>query len=269
MTRARRGATLAALLVAFHIHAFAHDTWFSPSRTPAARGNAAVELSTGNRYPVQEFNPGAASLVRSGCSDGAARELALRPGGDQPKWLPMAARAQSAQQPVLACWAELKPFELVMEPAKVEVYFREIRANARHREAWAGMQARQLPWRESYRKFARIELPSPAGSTLAAARRPVGMDLELVVVGDESIAAGQPLVFQLLRDGQPLADFPLELVSERNALGIWRQTDNEGLVRHTLPFGGRWLLRGTDLRLSPQDPDRWESRFVTLAFEAP
>lgn len=268
MTRARRGATLAALLAAVSVSAIAHDTWFSPSRKPAARGNAAVELSTGNRYPVQEFNPTAASLVRSGCTDGTAQELALRPGSDQPKWLPMAARAQSAQQPVLACWAELKPFELVMEPALVEVYFKEIRANAPHRAAWAGMQARQLPWRESYRKFARIELPSPGGSALAAARKPIGMDLELVVVGDERIAAGQPLVFQLLRDGQPLADFPLELVSERNALGIWRQTDGEGLVRHTLPFGGRWLLRGTDLRLAPQDPDRWESRFVTLAFEA-
>lgn len=269
MTRGRRGGVVAALLTALCAPALAHDTWFSPARMAAPRGNAAVELSTGNRYPVQEFNPTASSLVRSGCTDGTAQELALRPGGDQPKWLPMAARAKSAQQPVLACWAELKPFELVMEPAKVEVYFKEIRANAQHREAWAGMQARQLPWRESYRKFARIELPSPGGPALAAARKPIGMDLELVVVGDERIAAGQPLAFQLLRDGKPLADFPLELVSERNALGIWRQTDSEGLVRHTLPFGGRWLLRGTDLRLAPQDPDRWESRFVTLAFEAP
>ena len=85
MTPVQRGATVAALLTALCAPALAHDTWFSPGRIAAPRGNAAVELSTGNRYPVQEFNPAAASLVRSGCSDGGAQELALRPGGDQPK----------------------------------------------------------------------------------------------------------------------------------------------------------------------------------------
>ncbi len=34
-----------------------------------------------------------------------------------------------------------------------------------------------------------------------------------------------------------------------------------------VPLAGRWLLRGTDVRPSTQNPDRWESRFVTLAFE--
>ena len=31
----------------------------------------------------------------------------------------------------------------------------------------------------------------------------------------------------------------------------------------------RWLLRATELRLSSEHPDTWESRFVTLAIEAP
>jgi hypothetical protein len=40
------------------------------------------------------------------------------------------------------------------------------------------------------------------------------------------------------------------------------------MLRHRLPFGGRWLLRGTDLRPSATRPDSWESRFVTLTLEA-
>lgn len=265
-----RGAAVAALLGLAGAGAWAHDTWFSPS-PQAAAGGAALELSTGNRYPVQEFNPAASSLVRSGCSDGSGQAVTLRAAGDRPRSLALAARAKGPRQPVLACWAELKPFDLEMDAAKVEVYFQEIRANAAHRQAWAAIRERGQPWRESYRKFARIELPAAGAATapLVAARRPVGMDLELVVLGGQPIVVGPAVEFQLLRDGQPLADFPLELVSERSALGVWRQTDADGRVRHVLPFGGRWLLRGTDLRLSPQDPDRWVSRFVTLAFEAP
>jgi hypothetical protein len=33
------------------------------------------------------------------------------------------------------------------------------------------------------------------------------------------------------------------------------------------PLPGRWLLRGTELRLSQERPDTWDSRFVTLAFD--
>jgi hypothetical protein len=87
-------------------------------------------------------------------------------------------------------------------------------------------------------------------------------------LGDAPIAVGQLLEFQVLRDGRPLAGFAVELVSERSALGVWRETDGQGLLRHRLPFGGRWLLRGTDLRLSTERPGSWDSRFVTLAIEA-
>lgn len=233
-------------------------------------GRQVLELSTGNRYPAQEFNPTAASLVRSQCSDGSAAALALRPGRDQPKWLELQAAGRRGR-PALACWVELKPFDLVMEPAKVEVYFAEIRPPQALRDAWAGMRARGVAWQESYRKFARIELATAAVATAAqraAARAPVGLDLEIVVLGDAPVAVGQPMQFQVLREGRPLAGFPVELVSERNPLGIWRETDSEGRLAHTLPFAGRWLLRGTELRQSPQ-PDRWTSLFVTLAIEAP
>jgi hypothetical protein len=243
----------------------AHDTWFSPV------GGNGVALATGNRYPVQEVGPSAASVARSGCSDGEAHAIALRPAREQARWLAMAVGATDGGHLALACWAELHTAEIELQPQLVQVYLAEIHAPPRVRTAWADMQARGVPWRESYRKFARIELAAatdaPAESR-ASARRPTGMDLEIVLRGDAPIAAGQPLELQVLRDGRPLPGFAVELVSERSALGIWRETDAQGLLRHRLPFGGRWLLRGTDLRLSAERSDTWESRFVTLAIEA-
>ncbi|MDP3761881.1 MAG: DUF4198 domain-containing protein [Ramlibacter sp.] len=243
----------------------AHDTWFSPGR------EAALELVTGNRYPVQEFGPTAASLARAGCSDGTAPEVPLRPVRELPQRLELAPDPGDAVLSPLSCWAELHAAEIEIEPPLVQVYLQEIRAPATTRTAWAQLQQRGLPWRERYAKFARIELAgeSPAGAgRLAAARRPLGLPLEIVILGDQPVATGRPVSFQVLRDGRPLAGFPVELVSERNALGVWRETDGDGMLRHRLPFAGRWLLRGTDLRTSVERVGEWESRFVTLALEA-
>jgi hypothetical protein len=243
----------------------AHDTWFSPGQD-----GKLLELATGNRYPVQEVGPVAASLANAGCGDGESPRLALRALRGHPQRLDMAPAPGDAAQPPLACWAELHAADIELEPRLVQVYLAEIRAPAVIRNAWARLQERGLPWRERYRKFARIELASASAlppERRAAARQPVGMALEIVVLGSEPVAVGEPVAFQVLRDGRPLAGFPVELVSERNALGVWRETDAQGMLRHRLPFGGRWLLRGTDLRASATHPDRWESRFVTLALE--
>jgi uncharacterized GH25 family protein len=57
---------------------------------------------------------------------------------------------------------------------------------------------------------------------------------------------GDPLQFRVLRDGQPLPDFALELRGDRSPLGFWRKTDADGRVRFTAPLAGRWVVRGTD-----------------------
>jgi hypothetical protein len=71
----------------------------------------------------------------------------------------------------------------------------------------------------------------------------------------------------VLRDGRPLPDFAVELRGDKLPIGIWRKTNAEGQVQIPAPLPGRWVLRGTDLRLSERESDTWESRFVTLAFE--
>ena len=269
----RIGALLLfAALGMWAVCAQAHDSWLSPAREAAPAGHVALELATGNRYPRQEFSQAEASVAQSGCIDTDGKRLALRPVRAQAHWLDLDARLASGDDAAISCWVELHTAEVDIEPRIVQVYFRDIHASPAIRTTWSELQARNVPWHERYRKFARIELAAKgaiAAGALAAARRPVGLDLEILVLGDRPVVAGEPLRFQVLRDGRPLAGLPVELVSERSPLGIWQETDATGVVEHRLPFGGRWLLRATDLRESPETPGTWSSRFVTLAIEAP
>lgn len=256
-----------ALAAAVASGAHAHDSWLSPAQEPSSAGGVALELSTGTRFPAQEFPQTAESVAQARCVDGRGGGAALAPVAQQPRRLDMHTDGRP-----LACGLELREAQIRLDPAIVKVYFRDIHPAPAVVNGWAEQLAEGQPWLERYRKFMRIELAAAARATpaeRALARKPMGLPLEIVVEGDAPLAAGPPAVFRVLRDGKPLANFPVELVSERNPLGIWRVTDAEGLLRHVLPFSGRWLLRGTDVRRSAQDAAWWESRFVTLAFEVP
>ena len=265
---AARAALLAALW-ACAAPAWSHDSWLAVVQPAAGAAATTLELATGNRFPVQEVAPAPDNVARAGCSDGRGTvALAARRQGERA--LGMEAMPAGGRSP-LACWVELGALNIELRPQVVPVYLDEIRAPRSVRAAWARMQADGVRWQERYRKFARIELAggqAPAAA-LSAARKPIGLDLEIVLLGGEPVRAGEPLAFQVLRDGRPLAGFPVELVSDRSPVGIWRTTDAQGLLQHRLPFAGQWLLRGTDLRLSATRRDAWESRFVTLVVEVP
>ena len=267
MRRAWRCALFAGLCVLAG-QGWSHDSWLSPSRLPSPHNSLRLELATGSHYPLQEFSQSPQSVARAACR-GRDNIWNLTPVAQQEKWLDLAAEFPAQTSP-LSCWLELSEVEAEIDPRLVQVYFTDIRATFATRETWAAQQARNMPWLERYRKFARIELPAQEATPaqIAAARQPVGLGLEIVVVGDQPIAVGQPLTFQVLRDGRPLEGLSVQLVSERSPLGVWAQSDAQGQLRHSLPFGGHWLLRATDLRPSAERPDSWESRFVTLAIEA-
>ncbi len=242
-----------AAATALALPALAHDTWFE--RRDGTDGTPLLALGTGSMYPAQESGIDPAFFAESGCR--AARiGTALKPVGHEP-----AALLAQPSPGAATCWVQLAPFEITLEPDKIPLYLRELQASPAQRAAWAAMRSRGLPWRERYTKHARIELsatPSPQPA-------PLGMD---IVIDSGPVRAGATLVARVLRDGRPLAGLPVELRGEASAIGIWRRSDDEGRISLPVPAAGAWLLRAIDLRLSTERPDTWDSRFVTLAFEA-
>lgn len=259
MTRSRSRLAAAALLACAG-GAFAHDTWFEPLPAPS-RGEAVLALGTGNRFPVFDLGVDTKYFVKSGCrsADGKLRTLDWQRYTDKSTLLRVRDRGDGA----MSCWLQLAPFEFELPPDKIEVYFKEIRPSSEVLAAWAELKARGLPFLEKYTKSARIDLGPQAVPTAA-----VGTAMDVLREAPAgAIAVGGEATFVVLREGRPLADFPVELVNERSPIGLWHRTDAQGRVRARLPLPGRWLLRGTDLRLAPGDPTRWESQFITYAFE--
>jgi hypothetical protein len=256
--RRGRSSLLALALCLASGAAPAHDTWFA-LQPAAADGAQRLALGTGDRFPVQEFTLTMAQLSVHGCRAGT-EPAPLQFAADTPSALRLRAGSGAS-----SCWAQSVPFEIELESDKIAIYLKEINAPQAVRDAWAGMQARGLPWKERYSKHARIELTAPA--PLAAA--PVdAMAMDVLLDGPRRVLrAGDELRLQVLRDGQPLSGLAVELQNDRSTLGLWMRTDREGRVRLKLPLAGHWLLRGTDLRVSDRNPDEWESRFVTLAFQ--
>jgi hypothetical protein len=244
--------TLALSCIAAAAHA--HDTWFAPNGASSA---TALTLGTGNRFPVMELAVDDKYFAKRGCvaADGTPRRL------DKQRFADTATHLRTAPG-AAACFVQLDAFDVELADDKIALYFKEIRPPQPVLDAWQQMRARGLPFKERYVKSARIELDA------AAATRRVGTVMDTVRVAPEGVPTlGSEAEFQVLRDGQPLADFNVELVNERSPIGLWHRTDAQGRIRAKLPLPGRWVLRGTDLRVAAGNATRFESWFVTYAFE--
>jgi hypothetical protein len=241
--------------------ASAHDTWFAPLPNGTG-GGVALALGTGNQFPVHESGIDIKHLLYSGCRhEAGGKPLALQRAADAPTALQLRVRAERGLP--LTCWAQTSSFDVELADDKIAVYFKDIQAPQAVRDAWAQMRARGVKWKERYTKHARIELNPDAG-----AAQPVNMAMEVLLEAPQRTPRrGDTLQFRVLRNGQPLPDFAVELRGDKLPIGVWRKTDGEGRVRIPAPLPGRWVLRGTELRLSATEPDLWMSRFVTLAFE--
>jgi hypothetical protein len=246
------GKLAGALLLALaHASAGAHDTWFDP--LPGGD----LSLSTGNRFPAGEIAVDDQYFARRGCVAADGRLLALnrRRFTDRATLLAAEAGAQT-------CFVQLDAFDVELPPDKIAVYFDEIRPGAAALAAWEQLRARGLPFRERYVKSARVDI----GPLRSAARTGLAMDA-LRLSPEGALSVRDEAVFQVLKHGAPLAGLPVELVNERSRVGLWLRTDGQGQVRTRLPLPGRWLLRGTELRPPESDPARFDSDFITYAFE--
>lgn len=250
----------------------AHDTWFATT-LGARAGELQFALGTGDVFPKQEFTVAPQLIERQGCRHGERPPLPMKVQRQTDTALLLQARtaatAQRGQSGAITCWAQLQPLDIQIEPPLVQVYLDEISAPAALREAWREMQSRGVAWKERYSKHARMEvLDRRLGGGDTPAAKPVPMAMDIVLEsGLERLHAGDQIRFQVLRDGQPLPGFAIELRTERTTLGFRARTDAQGRAALRVPLPGAWLLRGTDLRLSSTVADAWESRFVTLAFD--
>lgn len=262
-------ALLTALAGCLALTAQAHDSWFTPL-PPSARGQLVLGLGTGTTFPAYEVPVALQQVEHSGCLGEGVREIPLREAGADGTALPvLALRTGRPLSPAasFSCWAQLVPIPIEIDDPTVDIYLDEIHALPAVRERWAALKARGRRWQESYVKHARIEFVGEASDAGPTAALPgLGMDARIENT-QRPLRAGDTLRVQVLRAGRPLAGLPLQLRSDLSPLGIWRSSDAEGRIEAVLPLAARWILRGVDLRPAADGSERWDSRFLTLAFE--
>ena len=262
-TRFRLSAWFAASLLALTAAAQAHDTWFEP-RGQRGTGGVFVALGTGSHFPLHDTAVDARYLDRRGCRE-AGQAVPLDALGNTSTALLLRTRPKGTA--AVSCWAQLVSFEIELDASLIPLYFEEAHASAAVREAWRAMQARGVKWKERYTKHARVEIDGEARPGEWANANPGDMAIDLLLERPpRPLRVGDTVRAQLLRDGRPVPGFALELRRAQETVGSWQTTDAEGRVTLSLPAADRWLIRGIDIRLSPSEPDAWETRFVSLAF---
>jgi len=278
--RPRRWGHALACLLTLSPAVRAHDTWWAP-QPGTERGEVVLALGTGNRFPMQDSPIPLQQVPQSGCvasnGEAAGRAWPLRWMADRPEALVLRTTRPVPATVALSCWALMAPVAMRIDKAEtVTNYLAEIHATPAVRERWAALQARGLPWLETFVKHARTELnptlPGPLpGNEPPGSNAPTpaiaGLGMDVRLDNPRPLRAGDTLRAQVLRDGQPLAGLAVELRNDLSLLGLWRTTDAQGRIEITVPLAARWLLRGVDLRPSADNVDQWDSRFITLAFE--
>jgi hypothetical protein len=276
--------------------ALAHDTWLE-QRSGQRSGAVELALTTGELFPRAETPVAAEALTDRGCIGAAGTRVPLSAGELSVASLALHAQAPRGE-PLGSCWVQTIEFDVVVAPALVPVYLREIGASKALHDAWAEQQRAGLPWTERYAKHARISFAAsdapiagsagaadggkqaataanergrvvapparPAAVERHAAPPPMAFEIEAEQLA--SLRAGDTVRFRVLRDGQPLAGQAVELRGDVSRLGLWRRTDEQGRASVPVPVAGRWVLRATDLRPVPGRAGHWESRFATHTF---
>lgn len=258
--------TILAFSLAASINVFGHDTWLNPERF-ALRKNATVvlELTSGMDFPKNEtaIKPERVAAARCRLATETFDISEIQAGAASLRF-----KHSLKADGVAVCWVQLHPRALELKPEQVSEYLDEIGATEDLRKEWAAMTPPR--WRESYRKNSKTILRVGLAENDGSWRESVGMPLEIVPESDPTqlrVHATELFTVRVLKNGEPLADFPLNAVRGGTSKGETRKTDSAGLVSFLLDKPGRWLLRGTEVRRSSQPDVDWESDFTTLTLE--
>lgn len=244
--------------------ALAHDTWLIPDQfNLAPKSTVTLDMTSGMEFPKLDAGPKPERVQSAQCRL-AGKTFEITNKTAAPNSLQFKAELPDAG--VATFWVKLPPRSIELKPEEVKEYLDEVDAPEALRKEWAEMKEQR--WRESYTKhqktFARVGDPASDRSWA----EPVGTFLEIVPEKDPTtLKAGDDFPVRVLKDGKPFADFSLNAVSAGQPKGETRKTDADGRVTFRVDAGGRWLLRGTDIRRSKQPETDWESDFVTLTVE--
>lgn len=263
-----RSRSLAAIAFVFTLagSAPAHDTWIGPRSFRATPGGTVViELTSGMNYPALEYaikpERVAVASMRLG---GRVSTIDARVSTKRS----LSLRTRASLEGIATIWTSLEPKALDLTPAQVEGYLDEIGASDEVRKAWATSPEPKV-WHETYAKHAKTFVRVGRADGDRSWADPVGMRLEIIPeVDPTALKSGDEIVVRVLRNGAVAAGFAVGLVGPNGKSVDLRRTDLDGRVAFRLVSAGRWLLRGTDLRVADVDTGTWESDFTTLTLEA-
>lgn len=253
------------ILIALALSVSAHDTWLLPARTIISPGTKIrFDLTSGMKFPVPETAIKMDRLQVARCRlKGSTFDLPQQTLGRNSLLL----ETTFTESGLAVVWVDLKPRALELTPKQVGEYLEEIDAPPSVRDAWtsAGPTRR---WREIYTKHSKTYIAVGDIGSDRSWSEPVGMALEIVVERNPtSLRAGNALPVRVMKNGLPVPDFPVGIVHANSVYSKSQKTDNEGRVMFKLPFRGRWMVRGTELRPSNKPDTEWESDFTTLTIE--
>jgi uncharacterized GH25 family protein len=127
----------------------------------------------------------------------------------------------------------------------------------------------RTPSRERYRRHIKT-LITVAGKADDTVLMRTGQRLEIVPITDpQRRHAGDTLAFQLMFDGQPLANALIKAwhKADRQTMLIRTRSDADGMTRLMLPSAGTWMLSVVHMLPVKNDPAfDWESFWGNLSF---
>ncbi|MBS0657169.1 MAG: DUF4198 domain-containing protein [Verrucomicrobia bacterium] len=235
----------------------AHDTYLVPSTfDPTPNTPLHFDLTSGMTFPKLDV------AVKPERVQTAKLRLGATTIDLSPAAAPQSMRfdATLATAGLATVGVTLKPRTLEMEMSKVGHYLDEISATPDIRKR----ARKQKRWKESYVKHSKTFVEATADPADRSWSQPLGLGLEIVPERSPlSLEPGEEFPVRVLRQGQPLAGFALNLVVAGQTRGITRRTDANGRATFRIRQQGLHLLRGTDLRPASGEVD-WESDFTTL-----
>jgi len=166
---------------------------------------------------------------------------------------------------IVTAWIRLLPKTLKLSPAKVAEYFTEIDATPAVRDTWKAWK-NFGPWKETYTKCAKTFLRVGDGGNDESWKAAVGLPMEILPSANPTnLKVGDKAEFQLLEEGEPLADIALGLITEGNNKRIFVATDKTGHATVAFNKFGRTLIFAVHLR--PRADHEWQSNFTTLTLD--